>query len=336
MHRRKPDRANETDIIIMAHNIESRNGKSSIVWAGETPWHRLGQKVEDAFDAGTALRLGGLDFAVEKQPISLASTGKVISGRHAIVRTDTQDVLGVVGDMYRPLQNKDAFAFFDGAFGKDKARYEVAGVLGKGEQVWLLARLPGEFTVGKEDLVNRYLLLTNGHTGNDTVRAKFTPIRVVCQNTLSAALRDGTHEVRVQHIGNVSAKLEIAGKLLSQAGVYFDEVQDSFNRFLSRRVRAAGLRRYAIEALTDNTKPFEELHPLTQRAVNRVEELAETGRGMDIKGVRGTLWAAYNAVTEYVDHDKTVGKVDYMARGRGLEIKHRAFTVARDLALSVN
>lgn len=126
----------------MAHNIENRNGKSSIAYSGDTPWHRLGQKLDQAFDSATALDQAGLDFEVTKTPICTADDGVAIPGRFALRRTDTKSVLGVCTDFYQPLQNREAFRFFDGIFGKDQARYEVAGVLGKGEKVWMLAKLP--------------------------------------------------------------------------------------------------------------------------------------------------------------------------------------------------
>src|SRR6185436_21185437 len=119
--------------------------------------------------AKTALKEGGLDFTVEKAPICVADTKTPMPGKFAMRRTDTKDVLGIVSTIYQPLQNREAFSFFDGVFGKGKARYEVAGVLGKGEKVWMLARLPGDFRVGKEDLVGKWLLLSNGHDTNEPV-----------------------------------------------------------------------------------------------------------------------------------------------------------------------
>ena len=320
----------------MAHNIERRNGKDSIVFAGETPWHRLGIKMAAAFDAETALKAGGLDFTVAKVGLQTAD-GMAIADRFALRRTDTQDVLGIVTDFYKPLQNREAFSFFDGIFGEGKARYEVAGVLGKGEKVWLLAKLPGDFQVGKEDLVGKWLLLTNGHDTNEPVRAKFTPIRVVCKNTLQAALRGTESEIRVQHIGNVPAKLELAGKLMKQAGIYFDEMQKVFTGFARHQLKGPALRNYALRVMVGDEAPkFEELSGPARRSVLRIEELQETGRGSDLKQTRGTLWGAYNAVTEFVDHDKTTDSLGYMATGRGAEIKQRAFSVAQDLAVAGN
>ncbi|HZQ46541.1 MAG TPA: DUF932 domain-containing protein [Verrucomicrobiae bacterium] len=319
----------------MSHNIEIRDGKASIAYAGQTPWHKLGQKLNEAFDAKTALKQGGLDFTVQKVGIKTVD-GAAIPNRFALRRTDTKDVLGIVTDFYQPLQNRDAFGFFDAVFGKGKARYEVAGVLGKGEKVWLLARLPGDFTVGREDLIGKYLLLTNGHDTNEPVRAKFTPIRVVCQNTLNAALRSTESEVRVQHIGNVTGKLEIAGKLLTQAGIYFNEMQTVFNGFMKFSLKEKSLRQYVTRVFVGDNAKDDEISPIARKQIERIEQLHETGRGHDIKAVRGSLWGAYNAVTEFVDHDRTDKNLGFLLTGRGAEIKQRAFTVAQDLILKAN
>lgn len=318
------------------HNLgKKQNGEAAIVYAGETPWHRLGTKVEGAFDSKTALKKGGLDFTVEKTPIACADTAAVIPSRYAIRRTDTKDVLGIVADMYQPLQNRDAFAFFDGVFGKDKARYEVAGVLGLGERVWLLARLPGDFRIIGDDVVGKYLLLTNGFNTNEAVRARFTPIRVVCQNTLNAALRGTESEVRVQHIGDVKGKLEIAGKLLKQAGIYYTDMQETFRGFVKKQLTDKTVRNYTVRVIVGENVKDEDLAPVTAKAVNRIIELNETGLGQDIRGVRGTLWGAYNAITQYVDHDRTRDQVGYLVDGNGAQLKQRAFNIAHELAKGV-
>lgn len=318
----------------MSHNLEKRNGRYSIAYTGETPWHKHGQKLAEAFDAKTALEQAGLDFEVAKVPITTADDSVIIPDRYALRRTDTKDVLGVVTDFYKPLQNREAFGFFDAVFGKDKARFEVAGVLGKGEKVWLLAKLPGDFRVGKEDTIGKWLLLSNGHNTNEPVRAKFTPIRVVCQNTLTAALSSTESEIRVQHIGDVAGKLEIAGHLLSAAGAYFNDVQEVFTGFSRRSMTDRVFQNYVTRVITGEITKLDELTAPARKTFDRIAELHETGRGHDLKNVRGTLWGAYNAVTEYVDHDKAADGISYMAFGRGSEIKQRAFNVAKDLVLS--
>jgi phage/plasmid-like protein (TIGR03299 family) len=317
----------------MAHNLATKkDGSAAIVFAGETPWHRLGVKVEKAFDAKTALELGGLDFTVEKAKIACADTRAVIPDRFAIRRTDTKDVLGIVTDFYQPLQNREAFAFFDGVFGKDKARYEVAGALGKGERVWLLAKLPGDFSIIGTDTLEKFLLLTNGHDTSEAVRARFTPIRVVCQNTLNAALSGVQSEVRVQHIGDVKGKLEIAGKLLKAAGIYYTEVQTVFRGFVRKQLNAKAVRGYALQVIAGDNSKEEDLSPIGRKSLDRIVDLHDGGRGSKLKGVRGTLWGAYNAVAEYVDHDGVKKSVGFIEHGRGLELKQRAFKVACELA----
>jgi phage/plasmid-like protein (TIGR03299 family) len=273
---------------------------------------------------------------VEKVGLRTLDATPAIPDRYALRRTDTKDVLGIVTGFYKPCQNHDAFGFFDGVFGKGKARYEVAGVLGKGEKVWLLAKLPGDFTVGKEDLIGKYLLLTNGHDTNEPIRAKFTPIRVVCQNTLTAALSRSENEVRIQHIGDVPGKLEVAGKLMKAAGIYFDDLQTVFTGFLRTKIKEQAVRDYAVRVLNDDTKRFKDLGTAGRKHVEAIQKSHELGRGADIRGVRGTLWGAYNAVTEYVDHERTKQDIGFVLHGRGSEIKARAFSIAQQMAIAGN
>lgn len=323
----------------MAHNLEIRNGKASFAYSGATPWHRLGQPLPECFDAATALREARLDFTVEKTPVAFADTRKTIPGQFAIRRTDNGAPLGIVGNYYQPCQNSDAFAFFDGVFGADKARYECAGVLGEGERVWLLAKLPGDFRIVGDDVVGKYLLLTNNHDGSESVRARFTPIRVVCQNTLNAALRENNgQQISVQHMGDVKAKLALAGKLLSAAGVYFKDSEETFRAFAKFKAGDTTRRDYFARAITnDVAATYDELATTTRKSVDKCEELHATGRGADLKGVRGTLWGAYNALTEWVDHVKTQDDgLFYMAAGRGARIKSRGFAMAKELLTSSN
>jgi phage/plasmid-like protein (TIGR03299 family) len=322
----------------MAHNLaRKQDGSAAIVYAGETPWHRLGVKLEHAFDAKTALKQGGLDFTVEKTPIVCADAPKVpIPDRFALRRKDTKDVLGIVTSFYQPLQNREAFAFFDGCFGKDKARYEVAGALGKGERIWLLAQVKGLLKIVGDDVIEKWLLLTNGHDTNEAVRCRFTGIRVVCQNTLNAALRGTQSEVRVQHIGDVKGKLEIAGKLLTQAGIYFNDIQSTFRGFVKKGMKESAIRGYTLRVMAGDDVKEEDLSPLGVKAIDRIMDLNVTGAGQDLRGVRGTLWGAYNSITQYVDHDRTKKSLNYLVDGRGAEIKQRAFTVAQDLLVKNN
>jgi phage/plasmid-like protein (TIGR03299 family) len=144
---------------------------------------------------------------VAKVPLRLDDDGALpLSGICAVVRTDKSvsdraRVLEIVGEGYQPLQNWDAFAFFDHAVGQGQARYETAGAIDGGRRIWLLAALSADpICPVRDDLVIPYLLLANGHDGRLMVHMKFTPVRVVCQNTLAIALRDGDgRHISVRH-----------------------------------------------------------------------------------------------------------------------------------------
>lgn len=297
------------------HNI-TNNGQANIAYTGSTPWHKLGQKIDNAFDADTALKEANLDWEVDVHPLYHEELVPTYNGSHikyvksihgqVVKRRDNGDELGVVGKNYSPLQNKDAFAFFDGLFGKGQAKFETAGYTGKGERVWLLANMQDNdpIEVLPNDVVNKYMLLTNPHGGKAAVIAAFTPIRVVCQNTLTAAvgtmLKD-TNTVRVVHKGNVADRLQFAGSVLAQAGVYYDEVKHLFQSFAKKQLTGQQVKGYIHQTL------FNDLHHTKSREskIEEVEKLMYTGRGSDIAGVRGTVWGVYNALTEYVDHVKT-------------------------------
>src|SRR5438046_2382619 len=181
----------------MAHNLETKDGKTSFVAVGEVAWHGLGTYVEKAMKAEEAIKLGGLDFQVEKRPIQVAG-GKTIPNFFANVRTDTKDVLGVVSKDYQIVQNHEAFEFFDQIVDSGEAIYHTAGVLGIGERIFVTAKLPEDILVRGEQVEN-YLLLTSGHNGRSPIQAGFTSIRVVCNNTLTAALSGLQNKVTIMH-----------------------------------------------------------------------------------------------------------------------------------------
>lgn len=150
----------------MAHNLATTNGKTAMMYAGEVPWHRLGTKLNEPATARDAIEASGLNYRVESR--SLATTeGSVVPQRKGVVRCDTGDVLGVVGNSYIPVQNYQAFGFLDAIVAEGGLRYHTAGALGKGERVWMLAKLPTQIRVkGSEDVMDKFLLLSNTHDGS--------------------------------------------------------------------------------------------------------------------------------------------------------------------------
>jgi phage/plasmid-like protein (TIGR03299 family) len=200
----------------------------------EVPWHGLGTRLDKPATAQEAIQAARLDWKVKKIPLFAGSKHIPVPDRFAIVRRTgdqiqkSDPVLGVVSNEYTPLQNSEAFSFFDPIVGQNAAIYHTAGALGLGERVWILAKLPGQIRVVGDDITEKYLLLSNSHDGKSSVQIKFTPVRVVCQNTLTLALTDGSSVFRVSHYSNIHQKLEQAHQMLGLINERFEGIEQTF------------------------------------------------------------------------------------------------------------
>ena len=152
------------------------------------------------------------------------------------MRTDTEQVLGVVGKDYEVVQNVDAFSFFDAIVGGDGIQYETAGALGKGERIFITAKLPGYIKVGNDDLIEKYLFLTTSHDGYGSILAAFTPVRIVCANTLNAALRNYSNSIKIRHTANAKQRLEQAHKVMGIANNLTEQMESIFNHWAKVRI----------------------------------------------------------------------------------------------------
>ena len=328
----------------MAHELRIENAEASMFYVNEAPWHGLGKKLDAPATAAQAIRAANLDWEVRKVPLYACEgmNSCIVSRRHAIVPTfawgkPTCPVLGIVGDSYEPLQNQEAFAFFDPIVGEGKAIYHTAGSLGKGERVWLLAKLPNSIRVIGDDITDKYLLLSNSHDGQSAVQIKFTPIRVVCQNTLTMALERGP-TVRVAHFPDLRQRLKHARELLGLIEHRYANISQVFHGMAATQLSAKRLSEYLVGVFPDpdpakvKADRYERL--LKQAKENRLWSVHffETGVGNRERGVAGTFWAAYNGVTEFVDHrDIGFGPMRRLQNawfGRGCSTKARAFNVA--------
>lgn len=325
----------------MAHNIEIRNGQASMFYVDEPPWHGLGKRLESPATAEEAIRAANLDWKVMKVHL-YAKQGKTrlcVEGKYGIVRKDLWGknectVLGVVGKQYTPLQNTNAFKFFDPIVGEGAAIYHTAGVLGKGERIWILAKLPEDIRVVGDDIVNKFLLLSNSHDGTSAVQVKFTPIRVVCQNTLTMALRQGS-TIRAFHLRNMPARLRQAENLLGIVRTRFDNIEKTFKAMITMKIDKDRLSDYLRSVFPDPLDPENEKAAETaQRNRLLAEYFFDQGAGNRAAGVAGTLWAAYNGVTEMIDHRKRrqtgERRLNSIWFGDSCSIKVRAFNMANE------
>jgi phage/plasmid-like protein (TIGR03299 family) len=324
-----------------------------MMFVGKTPWHKLGQKLERPATAAEAMAAAQLDWNVLKHPLYAGrSDRRLLPDYFAVVREDRWQVgdakvMGIVGKAYTPLQNADAFAFFDPIVGAGAAIYHTAGALGAGERVWMLAKLPSEIRVIGDDIVEKYLLLSNSHDGKSSVQVKFTPIRVVCENTLTMALRGGP-TIRAAHTRELPQRLELARHLLGLVDQRFKNLEDEFKRMVAVPMDGNRLNAYLEKVFPNpehgsDPERYEKARQQTEYDRAGSEYKFLEGRGNKTKGVAGTLWAAYNGVAEYIDlppeisgGDQTAEgirkaydhKLNSMWFGEGYSVKARAFTVA--------
>jgi phage/plasmid-like protein (TIGR03299 family) len=312
-----------------------KNGQASMFYVGELPWHGLGTRLDRPATAKEAIVAARLNWTVDKVPL-LAAVGDsqiVVPDRFAIVRQDgpKQPVLGIVGDDYTPLQNAEAFTFFDPIVGENAAIYHTAGALGNGERIWVLAKLPGHIRVVGEDVSEKYLLLANSHDGKSCVQIKFTPVRVVCQNTLTLALNSGDC-LRVLHNPDVQIRLREASKVLGIVNTRFDNLEQSFQAMTRVAMNANRLSDYLHLVYPEEEDEVAQVR--VQRDRQWSEYFFDQGRGNKLPGVQGSLWAAFNGVTEWVDHRKTRQNPHQRLTstwfGDNYRIKARAFRVAEE------
>ena len=269
----------------MSANVET------MMYVREVPWHGLGTMVAEAPTSKEALRLAGLDWKVEGRPVYDAD-GQEIPGFVANTRDSDGQVLGVVSSKYRIVQNEEAFAFTDHLIGGD-VRYETAGSLRGGRQVWLLARMPAAKVAGDE--VEPYLCFANSHDCSSSVKVCMTPIRVVCNNTLNLALNEARRTWSMVHTGDISRKILEAQQTLELANRYMIELDKQAQRYANTPIRKGWLN----QMLTEWFPVEEDDSDLKKKNVEQLRQQFIAAYTMpDIKQFYGTAWGVINAASD--------------------------------------
>lgn len=285
----------------MAHNLNEKDGKTSFA-STEKAWHGLGQIVEKAMTSEEAIQLANLDYDVVKEPIFCEGQNgfqSVVPNNYITKRTDNNDIFGVVGNRYEIVQNRDAFTFFDAIVGSGQAIFETAGALGKGERIFISAKMPSYVRInGTDDLTEMYTMLTSSHDGTGAVIAAITPIRVVCQNTLKMALKDTRNKISIRHTTNAESKLADAHKLLGIVNSYTEALNFSANRLALKKVSDVQVK-----------KLIEDLFPSDAKVETRIANIRESVSKSYFEGIGqeeflGTAWGALNGITHYLSHGK--------------------------------
>jgi len=285
----------------MAHNLEIINGQAQMAYVGETPWHGLGTKVPHDLTPEQMLKAAGLDWTVEAIPAYANINGKQVNvGHSALVRSSDDAVLDVITNDWNPMQNHDAFEFFNDFVGAGDMEMHTAGSLRDGRIVWALAKVNESFELfGGRDQVDNYLLFTNPHQYGQSIDVRMTPIRVVCNNTLTLSLNSQSKSmVKVSHRREFDADLvkETLGVAKEKLTKYKEMAQ-----FLSQK-------RFNDENIVDY---FKRVFPVITTKEDSQKELSKSAKAAleehlhDQPGSEfgeGTWWQAFNTVTFMTDH----------------------------------
>ena len=292
-----------------------------MMYAGETPWHKQGVKLDNPATAAEAIAAAKLDWDVITRLVytrNLAGDIVPIEDKRAIVRADTEEVFTVMGKGYQPVQNVEAFGFFDNVIAQGEAVYHTAGSLFNGRKIWILAKLPNDITVNEEDVIQPYILLSNSHDGSNALRMQLTPVRVVCFNTLRFATR-ASGGFYGKHTRNVLQKAGEAREVLGLASAYYEMFAQKADQMLNTRLTVMEAQDYLQKVYQFNPdKTYAEQDHRVKSAYETTIDLLSHPTNT-LGGMQGTAWAAWNAVTYYVDHERTIRGADNLRDDKRLE-----------------
>ena len=281
----------------MAHEIEVVNGKACMAYAGEVPWHGLGVEVHNDLTPGQMLTKAGLDWTVEKYPTFCEVDGqKVITADQALVRSSDKSILSVVSDDWKPVQNETAFEFFNEFVMEGDMEMHTAGSLQSGKLVWALAKVKDSFEILGGDRVDSYLLFSNPHVYGKSIDIRFTPVRVVCNNTLNLSLA-GKNDLMVRLNHRRAFDPELVKQTLGIASKKMNTYKEMAEYLSSKNFTVDSLNSYLKDVFPSLTKKD---NSVMSRPAETALAALEDQPGAEFG--RGTWWQAFNSVTYTTDH----------------------------------
>lgn len=328
----------------MAHELDFSNGRANMAYVGKVPWHELGHALPGNADLKTWRKAAGLDWSVKATPVLYraqrrAGGVRMIPDHRLLLRSDTRAPLGIVSRRYKVVHPGEVLSFFEELVNGNGFTMETAGSLRGGKRIWALARVGEDAHIVNGDNVRPYLLLATSYDASMATTAQFTSIRVVCNNTLTAAVGDHgsrgrTYEPRVtiRHIREFNAK-EVREQL-SIATSSWEEFILKTRQMAAVKVNDDLMDVFLLDlyqVTRDDERAIDKARK--SKAYTRITQLFK-GEAMGAEMVGKTLWGAVNAVTEYVDHErgnKRETALDAAWFGEGAALKNRALSMAQEL-----
>lgn len=317
------------------------------------PWHKMATILDNPPTSAEAILAAGLDWPVMlkkafffgEEVLGDGQTKIEVPDAFVTVRLDKKHgeiPLGVVGNRYSPLQNTEAFDFFDKIVSDGLAEYETAGSLFDGKKVWVLARMKGEVLVGDNDPVKKYVLLSNSHDGTSAVVGKITSTRVVCNNTLSAALsgvKDVKNSFSYRHTSSIKEKMKQAEMTLEVVNKAYDKLSKVWMKMAE--ITMPGTQKIEFVRRVFESKEGAKNETRLNGLRAEVLQLAEKSPGSDLLTAKDTLWGLLNGVTNYATFAVSERKgstadthMDNLWFGRLAGMNDKAFQVALDVMQS--
>ena len=281
----------------MSHNIEKadRGIDASVFVVRVAPWHGLGKIFKKNPTVVQALKAMNGEYDMVKEPAE--RKGIVVPGHYWVVRTDTDQVLGEVGDKYHIISNADGFDILEAIGGK--VLIETGAILGIGEKAFISCKLPTTTKIG-DDLIEHYFVILLSHDGTTSVLLMITPIRPVCQNTVNLGIAKAVRKYSIRHTVNYEQKLEEAAKVLGIVKGYYTKFEDIANELLAKKRTER-----QFTALVDKLfkKPEDTASERAKFNFEKARELCIAALNVpDLADIRDTGWGHYNAIVDYADH----------------------------------
>jgi len=262
---------------------------------GVVPWHGIGAILKGVPNSEEAIKAAKLEWMVEQVPVySHKNWAEPIPNFVANVRSDTNEVLGIVSDRYCVAQNKAVFDFADTLINSNKVKctFETAGSLFNGRRVFMLVNMPKGRIVG--DDYQPYLCLSNAHDGSACLQVFLTGIRVVCNNTLTAALNTAKRKISIRHLSLMEQRKDEAVKTMGMASKYFHDLEKFASELAGKKVN--------IGKVLDKLFPVSS--EMSSRQVKTNHETKDFIKKLfkkkdDLQNLKGTAWGAYSAIADY-------------------------------------
>jgi phage/plasmid-like protein (TIGR03299 family) len=323
----------------------------------DLPWHKLGTMLPGPMTSVEAITAAHMDWLVEQRPMGLhvdhgpqASeryTWQEVPGKLANVRSDNGLYLGDVSKSYKIVQNHEAFRFLDSLVDEGSLEYVSAFSMYEGRKICLVATLPQVDTLIEADPTLRYLMFSSTHDGSGAIKFGATSVRIVCANTHALALKKNGQTIRelsVSHTGDIMDKLERAKQIIGLANTRFDERAQQAAQLAERRLTGQEWQAF-LDLICPRLDPMDPDH--TERRAAAIDatrtgiEQAYQNERQSVGGIASTAWAAYNAVSEYVDHlprrgatraRRAEARFNVQLYGTGADAKDRAWDTVLKIA----